>query len=49
MRLYYKYIRGTVVISNLQFDISSVHKEQESLGGKIFKEYCLISSQCNLA
>ena len=44
MRLSYKDIRGTVVISNLQLDISSVHKYRETLGGKLFKKSRLIFS-----
>ena len=37
MRSSYKDIWVTVAISNLQFNISSVYKYKETLGGKLFK------------
>ena len=45
MRLSYKGIWVTVMISNLKFDIISVDKQKETLGGKLFKESCLRFSQ----
>ena len=42
MSLSYKTIQGTVLISNLQFNISSVLKWRETLGWNIFKESFLI-------
>ena len=48
MRLFYKESWCTVVVSNLQFYMSSVQKYWETLVKKIFKEYCLRFSQCNL-
>ena len=42
MRLSYKYIWGTVMISDLQLYISSINKQQENLAGKLFKEPRLI-------
>ena len=45
MRLSYKYIWGTVFISNLKFDISSVYKYQKNLGRKLFKGYFFMISE----
>ena len=49
MIISYKAVCGTVVMSNLQFDIRSVEKQWETLGGKLFKAYCLRFSQYNIA
>ena len=49
VRLSYKDIRGIAVISNLQFNINNLYKNQENLSGKIFKESCLRFSKWNLA
>ena len=38
MRLSYKNIWGKLVISNLQFNISSVQEQRETLGEQLFKK-----------
>ena len=47
--LSFKSIWVTLVILNLQYDISSVYKKLKSVDEKLFKESLLRFFQCNIA